>query len=157
MRYLIMVQSNPTSLAHWQSLTEEDREAFGRARFALTDALMNSGHLITSEGLAPVETAKQITVRTGQVHATDGPMAEVKEHLAGFYLVNVRTWTRRSASRRAFPTPRSTTCRSARSSIEAFSRSDVSTRRGPRRVVAAAGRATCAGDIGSQVRSFRSL
>ncbi len=87
MRYLIMVQSNPTSLAHWQSLTEEDREAFGRAHFALTDALMDSGHLITSEGLAPVETAKQITVRAGHVHATDGPMAEVKEHLAGFYLV----------------------------------------------------------------------
>ncbi len=87
MRYLIMVQSNPTSLAHWQSLTEEDREAFGRAHFALTDALMDSGHLITSEGLAPVETAKQITVRTGEVHATDGPLAEVKEHLAGFYLV----------------------------------------------------------------------
>ncbi len=48
---------------------------------------MDSGHLITSEGLAPVETAKQITVRNDHVHATDGPMAEVKEHLAGFYLV----------------------------------------------------------------------
>lgn len=87
MKYLIMVQSNPTSLAHWDTLTDEEKEQFGRAHYALTDALLDSGHLITSEGLAPVETAKQIRVRDGVVVATDGPFAEVKEHLAGFYLV----------------------------------------------------------------------
>jgi hypothetical protein len=42
---------------------------------------------VTSEGLAPVETAKQVTLRDGVITATDGPFAEVKEHLAGFYLV----------------------------------------------------------------------
>ncbi|MGH3155814.1 MAG: YciI family protein [Streptosporangiaceae bacterium] len=87
MKYLIMVQSNPTSLAHWQTLTDEEKEQFGRAHFALTDALLDSGHLVASEGLAPVETAKQVTVRGGVISATDGPFAEVKEHLAGFYLV----------------------------------------------------------------------
>lgn len=87
MRYLIMVQSNPTSLAHWETLTPEEREQFGRAHYALTDSLLESGHLVASEGLAPVETAKQVTVRDGVISATDGPFAEVKEHLAGFYLV----------------------------------------------------------------------
>jgi hypothetical protein len=87
MKYLIMVHSNPTSLAHWETLTDAEREQFGRAHYALTDALLDSGHLVTSEGLAPVETAKQVTVRDGAVVATDGPFAEVKEHLAGFYLV----------------------------------------------------------------------
>ncbi len=87
MKYLIMVQSNPTSLAHWETLTDEEREEFGRAHFALTDALLDSGQLVTSAGLAPVETAKQVTVRDGAIVATDGPFAEVKEHLAGFYLV----------------------------------------------------------------------
>lgn len=87
MKYLIMVQSNPTSLAHWDTLTDKEREQFGRAHYALTDALLDSGHLISSEGLAPVETAKQVSVRDGVVVATDGPFAEVKEHLAGFYLV----------------------------------------------------------------------
>jgi hypothetical protein len=86
-KYLIMVQSNPTSLAHWDTLTGEEKEQFGRAHYALTDALLDSGHLIASEGLAPVETAKQVSVRDGVVVATDGPFAEVKEHLAGFYLV----------------------------------------------------------------------
>jgi hypothetical protein len=82
-----MVQSNPTSLAHWETLTAEEREQFGRAHFALTDSLLESGQLVASEGLAPVETAKQVTVRDGAISATDGPFAEVKEHLAGFYLV----------------------------------------------------------------------
>jgi hypothetical protein len=86
-KYLIMVQSNPTSLAHWETLTDAEKEEFGRAHFALTDALLDSGHLVTSAGLALVETAKQVTVRGGTTVATDGPFAEVKEHLAGFYLV----------------------------------------------------------------------
>ncbi|MET3806552.1 hypothetical protein ABIB25_003568 [Nakamurella sp. UYEF19] len=88
MKFLIMVQSNPTSLAHWDTLTDVEKEQFGRAHFALTDSLLDSGYLVTSEGLAPVETAKQVTVRDGVVAATDGPYAEVKEHLAGFYLVD---------------------------------------------------------------------
>ena len=87
MKYLIMVHSNPTSLAHWETLTDAENEEFGRAHYALTDALLDSGHLVASEGLAPVETATQVTVRDGAIVATDGPFAEVKEHLAGFYLV----------------------------------------------------------------------
>ena len=87
MKYLIMVLSNPTSLAHWDTLTEEEQQEFGRAHFALTDALLDSGQLVTSAGLAPVETATQVTVRDGVTVTSDGPFAEVKEHLAGFYLV----------------------------------------------------------------------
>jgi len=86
-KYLIMVQSNPTSLAHWETLTAQEREQFGRDHFALTDALLDSGHLLASEGLAPIESATQVTIRDGVIAATDGPLAEVKEHLAGFYLV----------------------------------------------------------------------
>lgn len=87
MKFLIMVQSNPSSLAHWRTLTDQEKEQFGRAHFGLTDALLDSGHLVASAGLAPVETAKQVTVRDGVIMSTDGPFAEVKEHLAGFYLV----------------------------------------------------------------------
>jgi hypothetical protein len=87
-KYLIMVKSNPTSLAHWRTLSDAEKERFGTAHFALTDALLDSGHLVTSQALAPVEASTQVTVRDGAVHATDGPFAEVKEHLAGFYLVD---------------------------------------------------------------------
>lgn len=87
MKFLLMVQSNPTSLAHWETLSDQEREQFGREHFALTDALLDSGHLVASEGLASVDTARQVTVRDGMVASTDGPFAETKEHLAGFYLV----------------------------------------------------------------------
>jgi hypothetical protein len=89
MKYLIMVHSNPRSLAHWETLSDEQRMAFARAHYALHDSLLDSGELITSEGLADVATAKRVTVRDGEIVATDGPFAEVKEHLAGFYLVEV--------------------------------------------------------------------
>lgn len=87
MKYLIMVHSNPRSLARWETLTDEQRMEFGRAHFALHDALLDSGQLVTSAGLADVATAKRVTTRDGEIVATDGPFAEVKEHLAGFYLV----------------------------------------------------------------------
>ncbi len=87
MKYLIMVHSNARSLARWETLTDEQRMEFGRAHFALHDALLDSGQLVISEGLADVATAKRVTTRDGEIVATDGPFAEVKEHLAGFYLV----------------------------------------------------------------------
>ena len=87
MKYLIMVMSNPTSLAHWETMSDAEQQEFGRAHLALTDELLDSGQLVLSEGLAPVETAKQVTIRDGVISTTDGPFAEVKEHLAGFYLV----------------------------------------------------------------------
>lgn len=87
MKYLIMVHSNPRSLARWETLTDEQRMEFGRAHFALHDALLDSGQLVTSAGLADVATAKRVATRDGEIVATDGPFAEVKEHLAGFYLV----------------------------------------------------------------------
>jgi hypothetical protein len=60
---------------------------FGRGHIALTEALAESGELIVSEGLADPSLAKHVSVRDGRTIASDGPFAEVKEHLAGFYLV----------------------------------------------------------------------
>jgi hypothetical protein len=49
-----------------------------------------SGALIAGEALEPVETAATVRVRNGRVTVTDGPFAETKEQLAGFYLVEAR-------------------------------------------------------------------
>ena len=49
-----------------------------------------SGHCIASEALQPVATATTVRVRNGKVAVTDGPFAETKECLAGFYLVEAR-------------------------------------------------------------------
>ncbi len=52
--------------------------------------LRNSGMLVAAEALQPVETATTVRVRSGKVSITDGPFAETKEQLAGFYLIDAR-------------------------------------------------------------------
>jgi hypothetical protein len=49
-----------------------------------------SGHCLASEALQPVSTATTVRVRNGQATITDGPFAETREQLAGFYLVDAR-------------------------------------------------------------------
>jgi len=53
-------------------------------------ALRGSGHCIASEALQPVETATTVRVRNGKASMTDGPFAETKEQLAGFYLIEAK-------------------------------------------------------------------
>lgn len=91
MKYLILVHSNPRFLERWAGLTAAQREEFGRGHMALTDELAASGELVVSGGLADPATARRVTVRDGVTSTTDGPFAEVKEHLAGFYLVDCAT------------------------------------------------------------------
>ncbi|MEO9139602.1 MAG: YciI family protein [Jatrophihabitans sp.] len=89
MKYLIMIQSNPHFLQRWEGLTDAQREDFGRGHLRLRRELTESGELVASAALAEPALAKRVTSRDGQVHSVDGPFAEAKEHLAGFYLVDV--------------------------------------------------------------------
>ena len=52
------------------------------------DDMRKKGLLLAAEPLFPVKTAKTVRVRDGRVSITDGPFAETKEQLAGFYLVD---------------------------------------------------------------------
>jgi hypothetical protein len=52
--------------------------------------LRNSGKLVAAEALQPVQTATTVRVRNGKVSITDGPFAETKEQLAGFYLIDAK-------------------------------------------------------------------
>jgi hypothetical protein len=57
---------------------------------ACGNALRESGKLIAAEPLHPVQTATTLRIRNGKVSITDGPFAETKEQLAGFYLVDAK-------------------------------------------------------------------
>lgn len=57
---------------------------------ACGDGFRKSGLLIAAEALQPVETATTVRVRHGSVSVTDGPFAETKEQLAGFYLIEAK-------------------------------------------------------------------
>lgn len=97
MKYLILIQSNPHFVERWEALTEAQREDFGRGHLRLGGELMESGELVTSAALADPALAKRVTNRDGQVYSVDGPFAEAKEHLAGFYLVDVEDAARAEA------------------------------------------------------------
>jgi len=53
------------------------------------NGLRASGVLVAAEALRPIDTATTVRVRSGKVTITDGPFAETKEQLAGFYLIDV--------------------------------------------------------------------
>lgn len=57
---------------------------------ACGNGLRQSGVLVAAEALQPVETASTVRIRNGRMSVTDGPFAETKEQLAGFYLVEAR-------------------------------------------------------------------
>jgi len=89
MKYLILIQSNEKSLAVWETLNQEQQMDLGRGHRTLVEEMQTAGVLVASEGLADPSLAKWVSVRDGQPIASDGPFAEVKEHLAGFYLIDV--------------------------------------------------------------------
>jgi hypothetical protein len=57
---------------------------------AYDQSIRASGHCLSSEALQPVATATTVRVRNGKVSVTDGPFAETKEYLAGFYMIEAR-------------------------------------------------------------------
>jgi len=83
-KYLILIYSND---AAWSALSDEQRASVGAGHAALTEQLADSGELIVSHGLADPSMGKRVSVHDGQTMTSDGPFAEAKEHLAGFYLI----------------------------------------------------------------------
>jgi hypothetical protein len=87
MKYLILIYDNPASRKIFEGLSAE-RRAEGLGLYAaLRDDLTASGELIVSEALADPSLTRRVAVRDGQTMTTDGPFAEAKELLAGFFLV----------------------------------------------------------------------
>ncbi|HEX4215720.1 MAG TPA: YciI family protein [Candidatus Dormibacteraeota bacterium] len=87
MRYLIMIYSNPQSRRVWENLTDEQRAEGAASYRGLNEELARTGEIVASEPLAGTSQAKRISTEGGHLLTTDGPFAEVKEHLAGFYLI----------------------------------------------------------------------
>lgn len=81
MKYLCLVYSDENTL-HSQPDSPHDSECN-----AYAEKIHGSGRMLAAEALQSVSTATTIRVRSGKVSITDGPFAETKEQLAGFYLV----------------------------------------------------------------------
>lgn len=80
MKYLCLVYSEEAKL---EGMSDEECVAYD-------EEIREQGRCIASEALQPVQTATTVRVRNGKTSVTDGPFAETKEQLAGFYLIDAR-------------------------------------------------------------------
>jgi hypothetical protein len=87
-KYVILIHHNPTTRRLWEGLSEVERREGLQVYTALNEDLITSGEMIVTEALAEPSLARRVQVREGRTMTTDGPFAEVKEHLAGFFLVD---------------------------------------------------------------------
>ena len=84
MQYMCLIYGDPERAA---TMTEEEGNQVFADYSDFTESIRESGHLVGGDALHPVETATTVRVRNGKVSVTDGPFAETKEQLAGFYLI----------------------------------------------------------------------
>ncbi len=86
MRYLLLIYEEPPATpgtqAEWDAINEDYN--------AYTSWLRESGQHLGGEALMPVTDATTVSVRDGRRIVTDGPFAETKEHLGGYYLIDAR-------------------------------------------------------------------
>jgi hypothetical protein len=87
MRYLCLIYDEEKKLA---ARSQSEAKAFTGEYIAFTEAIQKSGHYLGGEALQPVQAATTVRVRNGKISTVDGPFAETKEQLGGFYLINAR-------------------------------------------------------------------
>lgn len=88
MKYLLIIHNNP---ALFESLPQAERDALMSAHEPFQAALRDSGELVGFAALADPAQSRVVRVSGGAAVATDGPYLEAKEHLAGYYTVEVAT------------------------------------------------------------------
>ncbi|HKT35785.1 MAG TPA: YciI family protein [Nitrospira sp.] len=85
MKYLLMCCHEEKK---WDSMSKPECDAVMEETMAYCEALKKSGQLLAVEQLEPIQTAMSVRVRSGKLTVTDGPFAETKEQLGGFFLIN---------------------------------------------------------------------
>jgi len=87
MRYLVLIRLDQQML---DAMPESEMSVLNDRHLELNESLLKSGHFIEAEALEPAPTTAVVRVREGKVGVTDGPFAETKEQVAGFYLLEAR-------------------------------------------------------------------
>jgi hypothetical protein len=87
MQYALLIYENES---RWNTTSEADQKAMFAEYHSFTESIAKSGHYKGGEALQPTPTATTVRVRDGKTLSTDGPFAETKEQLGGFYLVEAK-------------------------------------------------------------------
>ena len=87
MQYLLLIYNNERN---WMDLSENDAKGLTSEYMTFTDDIAKSGHYKGGNALEPTNTATTVRVRDGKRQTTDGPFAETREQLGGYYLVDAK-------------------------------------------------------------------
>ena len=87
MQYLLLIYRNEADLG---KMNPADRQQMMTDYGAFTQSIVQSGHFKAGDGLQPTTTATTVRVRDGKMLTTDGPFAETREQLGGYYLVEAK-------------------------------------------------------------------
>jgi hypothetical protein len=88
MQYMLLIYDDEQA---WQKLAEDERNNLYAAYGAFTNDVREKGILVAGEQLQPTAAATSVRIREGKELVTDGPFAETKEQLGGYYLIDVES------------------------------------------------------------------
>jgi hypothetical protein len=94
MRYMLLIYSNP---AAWAALDGPGANQMMADYGTFTQSIIQSGEFVAGDPLQGIDTATSVRLRDGKVATTDGPFAETKEVLSGYYIINVADLDRATA------------------------------------------------------------
>ena len=84
MKYMLLIYTDPSAF------NPADGEKLMGEYMAFTQEILDSGEMVAGDPLEAAETATSVRVRDGKRATTDGPFAETKEVLGGYYIVDVK-------------------------------------------------------------------
>ena len=87
MQYLLLIYDDEHI---WRDMPKAEADRLFGEYMQYTNDIKKSGHFIAGDALQPVESATTVRVRNGKTQTTDGPFAETKEQLGGYYLVEAK-------------------------------------------------------------------
>ena len=87
MQYMLLIYDDEKTIA---AMTDPEQGQFLGAYMEFTNAIKKSGHHRAGDALHPVSTATSVRVRDGKTLSTDGPFAETREQLGGYYLIEAK-------------------------------------------------------------------
>ena len=87
MKYLCLIYNEEKNMA---AMNKTESDAMTAEYMAFTDEIRKSAHYVAGDALKPVSTATAVRVRNGKLSATDGPFAETKEQLGGYYVIQAK-------------------------------------------------------------------
>ncbi|HVK86583.1 MAG TPA: YciI family protein [Kofleriaceae bacterium] len=87
MQYLLLIYDQEKI---WDDMSKEEVGKMLAEYGVFSSGIKKSGHFIAGDALQPVRTATSVRVRDGKTTTTDGPFAETREQLGGYYLINAK-------------------------------------------------------------------